>query len=147
MGGVEIYLVWEGLESHDPCHSTSMPFSTLHRHAFWLVLLSLSFASTLTAQNSSSLSNTLPSIINITNSSILLADRGIAWECDDFYPTPSPDVARSCVDALRLMNFVPGSEAQQHIWGPRHRRGRYDVYLPQRAYSRMNSLTITSSFD
>ena len=133
--------------NHDLCYSMSMPFPIAYCHAFWLILLNVSFATTLTLQSSSSLSNTLPSIINITNSSIPLADRGTQWECDNFYPTPSPDIASSCLDALHHMNFVPGSATRQYIWGPRQRRGRYDVYLPQRVYSCMSSQSITSSFD
>ena len=141
------YLILEELENHDPSHSRSMPFSIPYRHAFRLILLSRFFTFMLTLQSSSNLSNNLSSLINTTNSSILLADHQIGWECENFWPTSSPGIARSCVDALHRMNFVPGPVTQQFIWGPRHSGRRYDVYLPQRVYSCMSSPSITSSFD
>ena len=141
------YLILEESETHDTWNSMSMPFSILYCYAFRLILLSRFFAFMLTLQSSSDLSKTLPSLINTSNSSTLLADRQIAWECEDFWPTSSPGIARSCADALHRMNFVPGSATQQLIWGPRRIGSRYDVYLPQRVYSCMSSQPFTSSFD
>ena len=140
------YFMLAHLETHDPCYSMSMPFTISYRRAFWLILLSRFFAFMLTTQNTSDLSNTLSSLINTTNSSISLADRAFDWECENFWPTSSPGIGRSCVDALHRMNFVPGSATQQFTWGPRHTGRRYDVFLPQRVYSCMSSQSIASSF-
>ena len=140
-------LILEESEIHDTCNSMSMPFSILYCYAFRLILLSRFFAFMLTLQSSSDLSSSLPSLINTTNSSILLADREINRECEDFWPDSSPGIARSCIDALHRMNFVPVSATQQITWGPRRIGRRYDVYLPQRVYSCMSSQPITSSSD
>ena len=107
--------------------------------SFCLLLFGISFASALTLQSSSGLSNeALPSLINITNSSIPVASRGIEFECfDDIIQ--DPDLARSCLDALHHMKFVPGSTIQQYTWGPRDTGTRYDVYAPQLVVSCMSS--------
>ena len=114
--------------------------------SFWLILFGVSFASALTLQSASGLSNeALPSLINITNSSIPVASRGIEWKCFDG-PVLPPDIAMSCRDALHHMNFVPGSKIQQYTWGPRDTGTRYDVYAPQMVFSCISSQSTASSF-
>ena len=77
--------------------STTYGIATL---SFWLTLLNICDAFPATIGSSSDLSDTLPSLIKTTETSILLANRLIDWSCQGC-PQRSGSYARSYFDALR----------------------------------------------